>query len=543
MQTFLTVGMGARQIGSSLAAKRVTRRGDFPIRGTSLKRWEKVDTTPLWLAEPGPQYRALQRDLVVNVLIIGGGITGVTAAYLLKQSGCKVALVERGVIGGGETGHTTAHLTCVTDRRLTELVKAFGRDHAQAVWDAGHSAIEQIFALAAKERIECGLSRVPGYLFAALGSDVTKEAEGLHREVHLAAEFGFDADFVEQVPVFGRPGMRLANQAEFHPIRYLRGLAACIAGDGSHVFEHSEAGEFAESPQRVQVNGHTIRFDRCLIATHVPLQGRSSTVAATLRQTKLAAYSTYVIGGPVPKGRYPRALFWDTADPYLYLRIHAGEENDYVIVGNDDHKTGQADEAGSFEHLQEVARRLVPDAALERRWSGQVIETADGLPLIGETEPAEFIATGFAGNGMTFGTLAATMARDWALGLPNPWSELFSVERRKLSAVWDYLRENKDYPYYLAKGRLEAADTERLDEVPRGEGRIVRMDGRKAAVYRRGDGTLSICSAVCPHLGCMVEWNAAETTWDCPCHGSRFQATGEVIAGPAEEPLAPYPPS
>jgi Rieske Fe-S protein len=177
---------------------------------------------------------------------------------------------------------------------------------------------------------------------------------------------------------------------------------------------------------------------------------------------------------------------------------------------------------------------------IDRRWSGQVVETVDGLPLIGETGPGQFVATGFAGNGMTFGTLAAVMARDWVTGLANPWTDLFSVQRKKLSAVWDYLAENKDYPYYLAKGRLEAADTDSLKDVPNGDGRVVRLGGRKAAAYRREDGTLSTCSAVCPHLGCIVTWNAAEKTWDCPCHGSRFQATGEVIAGPAEDGLLPH---
>ena len=502
-----------------------------------------MDTTPLWLAESGSQYPALDRDLAVDVLVVGGGITGVTAAYLLKQGGCKVALVDRGALGGGETGHTTAHLTHVTDLRLKKLVDDFGCDHAQAAWDAGQFAVNQIFALAAREHIDCGLRRVPGYLFAALGGDTPREAAELHREAHLAAELGFDADFVEAAPFVTRPAIRFSNQAEFHPIRYLRALAARLHGGGSFIFEHSPAEAFEESPLRAKVNGHTVRYDRCVIATHAPLQGRASLIAATLRQTKLAAYSTYAVGGPVPKGRYPRALFWDTSDPYSYVRFHAGEGDDYVIVGGADHKTGQASAEASFESVESAAWAFVPEAAFDRRWSGQVIETADGLPLIGETVPGEFVATGFAGNGMTFGMLAGCMASDWALGLVNPWRDLFAVERKKLSATWDYLRENKDYPFYLAKGALAAADTADLDAVPRGGGRIVRLDGRKAAVHRRDDGTLSVCSAVCPHLGCIVEWNSAEKTWDCPCHGSRFQATGEVIAGPAEVPLPPHSPA
>jgi glycine/D-amino acid oxidase-like deaminating enzyme len=383
-------------------------------------RFPGLNTKPLWLADSGPEYPALERDVSVDALVVGGGITGATAAYLLKQSGCKVALVERGRIGGGETGHTTAHLTCVTDIRLHRLLRDFGRDHAQAAWDAGQFAVEEIFAIAAREGIECGLRRVPGYLFAALGSDSGDETEELHREAHLAAELGFDADFVSAVPLAGRPGIRFANQGEFHPVRYLRALAAKIPGDGSFVFEESAAGEFSDAPVRTKVNGHTVRHERCVIATHVPLQGRSSTLSATLRQTKLAAYSTYAVGGRVPKGRYPHALYWDTAHPYIYVRIHGGESEDYAIVGGEDHKTGQTDAAAKFERLRDVAHGLLPDACFDHEWSGQVIETPDGLPLIGETEPGEFVATGFGGNGMTFGTLAAIMARDWALGLVIP---------------------------------------------------------------------------------------------------------------------------
>jgi glycine/D-amino acid oxidase-like deaminating enzyme/nitrite reductase/ring-hydroxylating ferredoxin subunit len=508
-----------------------------PSDGMPLRDPARMDTTPLWLAEPGPTYPALQGDLETEALIIGGGITGVTTAYLLKQAGRKVVLLERGAIGEGESGHTTAHLTKVTDRRLSELVRDFGRDHAQAVWDAGQSAVEEIGVRVRDERIECGWRGVPGFLFAALGEDAAKAADDLHREAHLAAELGFDADFVDRAPVVGRPAVRYPNQAEFHPIRYLRALAARIPGDGSYVFEHSEAGEFSDQ-RHVTINGYPVSYEHCVVATHVPLQARSATLPAMFLQTKLAAYSTYAVGGPVPHRKYPRALFWDTADPYLYIRIQEGEHDDYVIVGGADHKTGQGDPEECYERLRHTARSFVPDATFDRRWSGQVIETPDGLPYIGETGAGEFVATGFAGNGMTFGTLAALMARDWVLGRKNPWRELFSPRRKKLSGAWDYLRENKDYPCYLAKRLLAAADTASLDDVPRGEGRIVRLDGRKAAVHRRDDGSLCIHSAVCPHLGCIVEWNAAEKTWDCPCHGSRFQATGEVIAGPAESPLS-----
>jgi Rieske Fe-S protein len=258
-----------------------------------------------------------------------------------------------------------------------------------------------------------------------------------------------------------------------------------------------------------------------------------------LRQTKLAAYSTYAIGGVLPKDLYPHALFWDTADPYLYIRIFPLETHDVAIIGGEDHKTGQGDPEASYKRLRQKAESVLPKAVWKWRWSGQVIETPDGLPYMGEAQPHEFLATGFAGNGMTFGTLAAMMARDWALELRNPWIDLFSVNRKKLATAWDYLAENKDYPFYLAKGSLDSAERAEPESVAPGEGRVVRSHGKKVAVHRDSDGHLHVHSAICPHLGCVVKWNAAEKTWDCPCHGSRFQATGEVIAGPAESPLAP----
>lgn len=497
-----------------------------------------MDTTPVWLASSGPNFPTLDQNLTVDVLVIGGGITGLTAAYLLKQAGKRVALLEKQEIGGGDTGHTTAHLTCVTDLRLSKLVESFGKDHAQAAWDAGQFAIEEIFSIARREGIECQLQRVPGYLFAARSADVSEETERLHREAHLAMELGFDVDFLERVPVMDQPGIGFANQGEFHPLQYLRGLAQRIESDGDRIiFEHSEVTEFDGENKVVKVGEHQVHYEHCVIATHVPLQANSSTWSGMWRQTKLASYSSYAVGGKVRRGHYPKALFWDTSDPYLYIRFHQEAEQDYAIIGGADHKTGQADEEAAYEKIRQRALAYFPDLQLDHRWSGQVIETADGLPYIGPTESGEFIATGFSGNGMTFGTLAGAMARDWVLGKTNPWSDLFAVERKKLSAAWDYLRKNKDYPYYMAKALLNPPEEAHLEDIGRGDGRVVRLHGEKCAVHRDQDGNLSICSAVCPHMGCIVEWNAAEKSWDCPCHGSRFKATGEVFAGPAETAL------
>jgi glycine/D-amino acid oxidase-like deaminating enzyme/nitrite reductase/ring-hydroxylating ferredoxin subunit len=502
-----------------------------------------VKTNPVWLeSRPPMEFPRLEADAHADVLVVGGGITGLTAAYLLGQAGRSVMVVERDTIGGGETGHTTAHVTYVTDTRLPELEKRFGRDHAQAVWDAGASAMAEIQAIVQREAIDCELRQVPAFLVAAEDKDLQKEAANLRQEARLATQLGFDARFVDAAPVFGRPAMRVSNQLKFHPIKYLSGLAQAITRQGGRIFEHTEATEFEEGPRRAKAGGHTIHFDRVIFATHVPVQGLRSPWSAALLQTKLAVYSTYAIGASIPKGLVPEMMWWDTGDPYLYLRVERGTERDYVILGGEDHKTGQeADTELPFRNLVTDLRYLVPEAVPELRWSARVIETVDGLPYIGEVGDGQFVATGFSGNGMTYGTLGGMMACDAIAGIKNPWQDLFSVDRKKLSAAWDYVAENKDYPYYLVKGRLGHAKPCDVENLKAGAGCVVSMEGEKVAAYRDDAGLVHLRSAVCPHLGCIVTWNEAEKTWDCPCHGSRFHANGEVMGGPAESALAPHP--
>lgn len=378
-----------------------------------------MKTTPVWQTDlEAPRFPTLNADLRVDVLIIGGGITGVTAAFMLKRAGRTVALIERGEIGGGETGHTTAHVTYATDTRLTELVKTFGRGHAQAAWDAGHFAMEQIADIVATEGIDCEFQRVPGYLVAADAGDTEAQAKALESEAALVAGLGFDTAYAERAPLLERPAVRFANQIKFHPLKYHHALAQRIPGDGSHIFERTEAGEFCAERGQIIANGHRIRFDYLILATHVPLQGHTGKLSAALLQTKLAAYSTYAVGAKLAARDTPEALFWDTADPYLYLRVDRRAGGDYVILGGADHKTGQEqDTEKPFATLERALHGIWPEAAIDHRWSGQVIESVDGLPFIGETAERQFVATGFGGNGLTFGTLAAIMARDRVLGL------------------------------------------------------------------------------------------------------------------------------
>jgi glycine/D-amino acid oxidase-like deaminating enzyme/nitrite reductase/ring-hydroxylating ferredoxin subunit len=500
-----------------------------------------IDTTPYWTTSATfPRFSALDADLTVDVVVVGAGVTGLTAAYLLAKSGKRVVVLERGRCAMTDTGHTSAHLTMVTDARLTELVERFGRDHARAVWDAGIAAIATIDELVRAHEIHARLEWVDGYLHAPLGEETSGAAGPLREEAALASELGFDAEYVDAVPVVERPGIRFANQARIHPRAYLAGLAAAFVALGGRIHEHSEADEFDDAPRAVKAVGHTVHCEDVVIATHNPLVGLAGIAGATAFQTKLALYTSYVIAGRVPRGTVPDALWWDTSDPYDYLRVEPHRDADLVIFGGEDHKTGQQDDTAScYRRLEDRLTAILPDVEVTHRWSGQVIETPDGLPYIGRSADHQYTATGYAGNGLTFGTLAGMMIADAILGRANPWSELFDPGRKAITrGLWDYVKENADYPYYLIRDRFTGPDARSLRAVKRGEGKIIERHGAKVAAYRDRDGAVTLRSAICTHMGCVVGWNTAERTWDCPCHGSRFTPNGDVISGPAEAPLA-----
>ncbi len=494
---------------------------------------------PYWLDSASiPRFPHVERDLTVDVLIVGGGITGLTAAYLLARAGRSVAVLDRDRLGSVDSGHTSAHLTAVTDLSLTILEKRFGRDHAQATWDAGFAAIAEIDSIVREEQIPCEFSWVPGYLYSA-GESGSSDVAGLHADASLALDLGFDAAFVEDIPCVHRPGIRFDHQAKFHPRKYLAGLTRAVAALGGQLFEHSTVEEFTARPLGAKANGHTMTADYVIVATHSPLIGNTPHARATWLQTNLALYSSYVVAGRAPKGAVPEALFWSTADPYAYVRVDPHRDYDLVMYGGEDHKTGQEpDTAACFRRLEQALTVLVPAIDLTHRWSGQVIETSDGLPFLGETAERQFVATGFSGNGMTFGTLGAMMACDRVLGRANPWRDLFAPDRSfRKKGLWDYLRENKDYPYYRMRDRFAGTATRFLRSIRRGHGAVVDRDGQKVAAFRDDTGATTLRSAECSHQGCLVVWNDAERTWDCPCHGSRFNPDGGVLAGPAQSPL------
>jgi glycine/D-amino acid oxidase-like deaminating enzyme/nitrite reductase/ring-hydroxylating ferredoxin subunit len=502
---------------------------------------QMLDSKAYWIRTADmPRFAPLDRHLTVDVAVVGGGLVGLTTAYLMKMAGLNVAVLERDMCAAMDTGHTTAHLTVVTDELLTDMIRDFGADTAAAVWNAGRVAIDTIETHVAMEDIACDFRRVPGVLHEALdGTGLSPD--GLQREAAAATELGFAARYVTAAGAFPRAGVEFQDQALFHPRKYLAALARAVHGDGSYIFEQSAAEEVGDDLV-VTVGPHRVSCSYVVLATHTPRIGKSNMLSAGLLQSKLAPYTTYAIGGRLPVDRVAHGLYWDTTDPYHYLRVEPCGDHDYGIFGGADHKTGQEEDTrGCWSRLEATLRRFVPEFAVTDRWSGQVVETNDGLPYIGENDEKQFVASGFAGNGMTFGTIAALMARDAVLGRRNPWKEIFDPHRKSVRAgAWDYIKENTDYAYYMLRDRLFAKHATSLRSVRPGEGKVVHLDGARVAVYRDRQGVVTMRLAACTHMDCEVHFNPAETTWDCPCHGSRFRVDGSLIAGPAERPLPPH---
>ena len=356
---------------------------------------------PVWIDDtPIRKFSELQRNISADVLIVGAGVTGITAAYLLKEAGATVALIERERVASIDTGHTTAHLTYVTDVMLQQLARNFGNDHAQATWEAGAAAIDEIERIVEEEGMGCEFRRVPAYLHASAGASSKKESSSLKKEADLAIKLGFDAAYLSSAPHFNLAAVRFANQAKFHPRKYLRSLVAKIPGSGSHVFEKSLASEFDSKKRRVKASRNWISFDRVVMATNNPLVGLASMTAATLFQTKLSLYTSYVLGARVPIGTIPEAVFWDTREPYDYLRIDRHRGFDYVVFGGEDHKTGQKrNTKRAYARLLARLKKIIPSARVDHCWSGQIISTPAACLTSERTRSGNSLPRAIAGTG------------------------------------------------------------------------------------------------------------------------------------------------
>jgi glycine/D-amino acid oxidase-like deaminating enzyme/nitrite reductase/ring-hydroxylating ferredoxin subunit len=493
-----------------------------------------------------PEFASLQANTEADVCVIGAGIAGLSTAYHLLSAGKSVVVLDDGLIVSGETERTTAHLVNALDDRYFELERLHGPEGAKTAAASHTAAIDTIERIVREEAIDCDFVRLDGYLFSPKSGGA--ENDLLNRELAAIHRAGLvDVERVARAPFDAfdtGPALRFPRQAQFHPLKYLATLANVIVRRGGQIFTETHATNIKGGQHaRVETNhGAVVTCRAIVVATNTPVNDRIAI------HTKQAPYRTYVIGVDVPAGSVPMALYWDTADPYHYVRVQResrseASKTDLLIVGGEDHKTGQADDADArYTRLEAWTRARFPMMMNVRyRWSGQVMEPADGMAFIGRNPMDDdnvYIATGDSGNGMTHGTIAGILLSDLINGRQNPWASLYNPSRVTLGAAKDFARENVNMVAQYADW-LSAGDVEKEQLVPPGEGAIVRHGLTKAAVYRDDDGTLHECSAVCPHLGAIVCWNHGEKTWDCPAHGSRYDRFGRVLNGPANSDLKP----
>src|SRR5437773_9138538 len=487
----------------------------------------------------------LTENLTADMCVIGAGIAGVTAAYLLACEGHAVILIDDGPIGGGMTGRTTAHLVNALDDRYYELEKMLGQEFSRLSAESHTAAIDRIEKIVGDENLDCDFARVDGYLFLPPGGSVTD----LKHELDAALRAGLlEVQRVDRIPIgkFTTDGvLRFPRQAQFHPLKYLNGVARATIDRGGRIFTGTRVVKVEDGDQvRIETSkGHSIKAEAAIVATNCPINDR------LVIHSKQAPYATYVLTLRVTR-EVEHVLLWDTGEtakqekrmvgpiPYHYVRFARDNEGDVLIVGAEDHKTGQAsDFEARLAKLERWTRDRFPFVGeITDQRSGQVMEPVDGMAYIGRNPGNKnvFVVTGDSGNGMTHGTIAGILITDLICGRENPWTKLYNPSRKTLQprVLADYVAENANVVAQL-RDYVTPGDEPDAEKIQSGEGALLREGIKKIAAYRDDQGTLHKFSAVCPHLKCIVRWVGCEKTWGSPCHGSRFDALGRVLNGPA----------
>jgi glycine/D-amino acid oxidase-like deaminating enzyme/nitrite reductase/ring-hydroxylating ferredoxin subunit len=495
--------------------------------------------TSAWVATtPEAGYPRLEQSHRVDVAVIGGGITGLTTALLLKQGGATVAVLERHTVAGGATGNTTAKITSLHTLVYAELLRSLGAERARQYGEANQAGLEQIARLVEGQSIDCDFSRMPAVTYTSDAARLAAiEAEvDVSRQLGLPASFVADADLPYQVA----GGVRFDQQAQFHPRRYCLGLAHLINGDGGHVFENTGVTKVRRgAPCRVETrDGHTVAADRVVVATLLPFMNEGLFAART------EPARSYALGVRVDPAQGIGAMYISIETPTRSIRPHPFPGDDtYLVIGGEGHKTGHDENTEArYRSLETWARENFTVRSIEHRWSAQDFRTVDGVPYVGRLTPRNdrvYVATGFRKWGMTNGTAAAMILSGTMLDHPQPWAAVFdSTRANPRQSAKQFVKAQADVAARFVGDRL-ARRPSRTDEVVTGGGAIMSVGGKEVAVSRDLDGTLRAVSPVCTHLGCLVRWNVAERSWDCPCHGSRFDADGHVLEGPATRDLEP----
>jgi glycine/D-amino acid oxidase-like deaminating enzyme/nitrite reductase/ring-hydroxylating ferredoxin subunit len=480
----------------------------------------------LWLdTTANTDFPILQSGETVDVAIIGGGIVGLTAATLLKAEGKTVAVIDANRIVHGVTGHTTAKITSLHTLIYDYLITHFGIEKAQAYADANQAAIEQIATLVNDKQIECDFIRTEAYTY----TESDKETEQIKAEVKSATSLGLPATFLTQTPLpFSvKAAVRFDNQAQFHPRKYLLALAQEIPGDGSFLFENSRAVDITGNGLCVITTEHgDISARDVIIASHFPFNDKA------LYASRLNSHRSYVLAVRTADAVAPGMFI--SPEPTHSLRRYPTPNDNMLLVGGEGHITGQGgDTIARYKNLEQWAREHFDVKSVEYRWSTQDNRTSDRVPYIGLASPSAkhvYVATGFGGWGMTNGTAAGMLLRDLILETDNPWSEVYDPNRLNLIAIPDVVKHTADIAKHFVGDRLQ---NDGPNDLSPGEGKIVDTANGNAAMYKDDNGVITALSPVCTHMGCFVQWNAAEKSWDCPCHGSRFSTSGTVIHGPA----------
>ena len=495
-----------------------------------------VDTAP----DP-PPHPQLDGDVRCDVAVVGGGIVGITTALLLAEQGASVVLLEAGRLAGGTSGSTTAKVTSQHGLIYERLRSQHGAETARRYGEANEAALAWIAARVARDGIDCDFRRQPSYAYVTSASD----RDRVEREAEAATEAGLPAELVEETPLpFPvAAAVRFDHQAEFHPRKYLFALGERLGVyGGARIFERSHAVEVGEHEGRQVAKGPGGRVlaERVVIATHYPFLDRSLGFAR-LQPTRSYAIACRVAGSPPP------GMHISGDSPTRSVRaipVAGGEE--LLLVGGEGHKTGaESDTELRYERLEAFAREHWDVRSVEYRWSAQDPATLDRIPYVGRLTPFSdrvLMATGFAKWGITGGTAAALLLADLCLGREARWADLFNPNRLTLrQSLPRLVKENAEVAAHFVGDRLRPADTRPIENLRAGEGALLEHDGERVAAARDDDGTLYAVSPRCTHLGCLVRWNNAERSWDCPCHGSRFGLDGTVLEGPAVHRLERKP--
>jgi len=468
---------------------------------------------------------------IVDCLIVGAGITGLTAALLLQLAGKKTVIAEAHTPGFGTTGGTSAHINTFADTTYKEAASAFGEKGAQLFADA----IQEGFALIKDHicnfKIDCDYVDKTGYLYAENEDEVQQLAD----IYDSAVQVGVPVHYTEEVPtpVPFEKALAWYGQAQFHPLKYLQGLQKAYVSAGGTILENTRI-EGIDTKDGIHMAAG-IRAKALIYATHMPPN-------INVFNFECAPYRSYVLAVKLKSGTYPDALVYDAQEPYHYVRTHVVDGQELLLVGGNDHKTGHEDPEKAFADLEKYARKYYHVSSIKYKWSSQYYVPVDGLPYIGQMPLAAdriYCATGYNGNGMMLGSIAGKILSDLVAGKDSKYKKLFDPSRIKpVDGFSEFVKENADVAYHFVADRLGVQETDSLKRLQPGTGKVVEVDGKKIAAYRDDAGIIHALSPVCTHAACIVNWNGEEKSWDCPCHGARYDIDGRILTGPATRDLA-----